>query len=228
MRAEAGRAKAEGKLIPVKTTDVAYADIPLPFGEMHTENVGSTELIRAAIVAQLAKPAVSQSPFWQITSTFKYQALTWIGIVGSAITVFSNLSGVLGLADWAKEIVANWHAWTQIVWGVAFIYMGVTVPKYITTIMSFIVFTTILVVGVNLSAPSELLYLLDRVMKKVGSIVIAGVLLIFVSLFGIVAVIYLTGTTTLEHLTAVESNNLGGGNMVMDNSLYHRLFDVFR
>jgi hypothetical protein len=206
VRAEAGRAKAEGKLIPVKTTDVAYADIPLPFGEMHTENVGSTELIRAAIVAQLAKPAVSQSPFWQITSTFKYQALTWIGIVGSAITVFSNLSGVLGLADWAKEIVANWHVWTQIVWGVAFIYMGVTVPKYITTIMSFIVFTTILVVGVNLSAPAESRES-DRVMKKVG-IVIAGVLLIFVSLFGIVAVIYLTGTTTLEHLTAVESKTL--------------------
>src|SRR6476469_7759392 len=46
VRAEAGAAKKEGKLIPVKTADVAYADIPLPFGEMHTENVGSTELGR--------------------------------------------------------------------------------------------------------------------------------------------------------------------------------------
>ena len=53
VRAEAGHAKKEGKLIPVKTTDVAYGDIPLPFGEMHTENIGSTELIRAAVVAQL-------------------------------------------------------------------------------------------------------------------------------------------------------------------------------
>ena len=90
-------------------------------------------------------------------------------------------------------------------WGVAFIYMGVTVPKYITTIMSFIVFTTILVAGVN--CPHQLNREFDRVMKKVG-IVITGVLLIFVSLFGIVAVIYLTGTTTLEHLTAVESKTL--------------------
>src|SRR6266850_3153815 len=72
VRAEAGRAKADGKLIPVKTADVSYADIPLPFGEMHTENVGSTDLIRAAIVAQLSKPTVQQSPFWQLTSTFKY------------------------------------------------------------------------------------------------------------------------------------------------------------
>src|SRR5262247_869661 len=38
VRAEAGRAKAEGKLIPVKTSELIYTDIPLPFGEMHTEN----------------------------------------------------------------------------------------------------------------------------------------------------------------------------------------------
>jgi hypothetical protein len=35
VRAESGRAKADGKLIPVKTADVTYPDIPLPFGEMH-------------------------------------------------------------------------------------------------------------------------------------------------------------------------------------------------
>jgi hypothetical protein len=54
VRAEAGRAKADGTLIPVKTPDLTYADIPLPFGEMHTENVGSTDLIRAAVVATRA------------------------------------------------------------------------------------------------------------------------------------------------------------------------------
>src|SRR5262247_1372781 len=37
VRAEAGRAKADGKLIPVKTSELTYADIPLPFGEMHIE-----------------------------------------------------------------------------------------------------------------------------------------------------------------------------------------------
>jgi hypothetical protein len=62
VRAEAGQAKADGKLISVKTPEVAYADIPLPIGEMHTENVGSTDLIRAAIIAQLAKPPVTPSP----------------------------------------------------------------------------------------------------------------------------------------------------------------------
>src|ERR1700680_1974808 len=54
VRAEAGRAKAEGKLIPVKTPALTYADIPLPFGEMHTESTSALDLIRAAVVAQLA------------------------------------------------------------------------------------------------------------------------------------------------------------------------------
>ena len=106
VRAEAGRAKADGKLIPVKTPDVAYGDIPLPFGEMHTENVGSTDLIKAAIVAQLAKPATQVSPVWQITGLLKYQILTWIGIIGTAITLFTTLKDALDLADWARDLVA--------------------------------------------------------------------------------------------------------------------------
>jgi len=80
--AEAGRAKADGKLIPVKTPDVAYADIPLPFGEMHTENVASTDLIRAAVVAQLAKPAVQPTAGALLTKGFKWELLTWWGIIG--------------------------------------------------------------------------------------------------------------------------------------------------
>jgi hypothetical protein len=151
VRAEAGRAKAEGKLIPVKTPELTYGDIPLPFGEMHTENISSTELIRAAIVGQLAKPAVTPSTFWQITNTFKFQILTWIGIVGSAITLFANLKGVLDLADWARELVAHWHDWTQMFWGWLFSWTGIKVPREFVPLISFIASVAILVTGVNLS-----------------------------------------------------------------------------
>ncbi len=113
VRAEAGRAKADGKLIPVKTPDVAYADIPLPFGEMHTENVGSSDLIRAAVVAQLAKPMVEPSAWALLTKGAKYELLTWVGIVGGALTLFGNLSSVLKLADWARNLVLNWKEWTH-------------------------------------------------------------------------------------------------------------------
>jgi hypothetical protein len=149
VRAEAGRAKADGKLVPLKTSELTYADMPLPFGEMHIENVTSTELIRAAIVAQLSKPASLQAPFWQVTGTFKYQVLTWVGIVGSAITVFANLQGVLDLADWASELVSHWHEWNQIIWGWVFSLIRVKLPRPLVPLISFSVFTAILIVGVN-------------------------------------------------------------------------------
>jgi hypothetical protein len=151
VRAEAGRAKADGKLIPVKASELTYADIPLPFGEMHTENVTSTELIRAAIVAQLSKPALPQAPFWQITRMFEYQALTWVGIVGTAITVFANLQGVLNLADWASELVNHWHEWNHIIWGWVFNWVGIKLPKVLVPVLSFSLFTTMLIAGVNLA-----------------------------------------------------------------------------
>jgi TIR domain len=149
VRAEAGAAKAQGKLIPVKTADVAYGDIPLPFGEMHTENVGSKDLIRAAIVAQLTKPATPKSPFWQITSTFKYQVLTWIGIIGTAITLFANISGILNLADWARVVVRHWHDWTELFWGWVFGLFNVNLPRELVPIISFVVFVAFLIVGLN-------------------------------------------------------------------------------
>src|SRR4029077_20637932 len=113
VRAEAGTAKAQSKLIPVKTPDVAYGDIPLPFGEMHTENVGSTDLVRAAVVAQLAKPTVEPSGWALLGKGFKYELLTWVGIVGGALTLFGNLDTALKLADWAHVLVENWKEWTH-------------------------------------------------------------------------------------------------------------------
>jgi hypothetical protein len=139
VRAEAGRAKAEGKLIPVKTDGLSYTDI------------ASTDLIRAAVVAQLSKPLVPQSSFRQITNTFKYQVLTWIGIVGSAITLFANLSGVLHLADWARELVARWQDWNHIIWNWLFGLIKVSLPRVLVPLFSFTAFALILVVGVNLS-----------------------------------------------------------------------------
>ena len=193
VRAEAGRAKAEGKLIPVKTPELTYADIPLPCGEMHTENVASTDLIRGTIVAQLAKPTIPVSQFSQITGLFKYQVLTWIGIVGSAITLFANLNGVLRLAHWAEDLVKHWHEWNQIIWRWAFSWIGVEVPRDIVPFISFMLFTIILIAGANLSVwtggtasvkPQSVM----PVMRKVGVFAL-GVLLYLV---GIVAYSWLT------------------------------------
>src|SRR5262245_24016704 len=147
VRAEAGRAKADGKLIPVKTADVPYADIPLPFGEMHTENLEASELIRAAVVAQLAKPAVEPSAVALLTKGFKWELLTWVGIVGGALTLFTNLSAVLKVADWARVLVQHWKEWTHAFWLWTFGWLGIHVPPQWTPILSFLLFWSLLTIG---------------------------------------------------------------------------------
>jgi hypothetical protein len=139
VRAEAGRAKADGKLIPVKDR-VSYGDIPLPFGEMHTEDLAKRELIRAAVVAQLAKPAVHPSALWLAGRTLRYQVLTWVGIVGGGITLFTNLQGVLNLADWARWLAIAWHNWTEAFWQTAFGWLGISFPRQLAPLLTFIAF----------------------------------------------------------------------------------------
>src|SRR5262245_45935900 len=103
VRSEAGR--AQGRLIPVKLPHLVYEDLPPPFDVLHTENVGEEDKIKAAVVAQLAKPAVEPTAWGLLTKGFRYELLTWVGIVGGALTLFTNLSGVLKLADWARVLV---------------------------------------------------------------------------------------------------------------------------
>jgi hypothetical protein len=150
VRAEAGRAKADGKLIPVKSPDVGYPEIPLPFGEMHTENITSTDLIRAAIVSLLTKPATPAPPFWQLTSAFRGEFLTWCGIVGGALTLFTNLRGVVDLARWAAVLVQYWHDWAAEFWSFLFGWIGIRIPRELAPIFSFTVFSAMLMMGTNL------------------------------------------------------------------------------
>jgi hypothetical protein len=147
VRAEAERANAKGKLIPVKTSELTYADIPLPFGEMHTEDIASTDLIRAAIVAQLAKPAVEPTAWTLLTKAFKYELLTWLGIIGGVLTLFTNISATLKLADWARLLVDNWKQWTHAFWLWVFGWLGIHLPPAWTPLLSFLVFGTFLAMG---------------------------------------------------------------------------------
>lgn len=150
VRAEAGRAKTDSKLIPVKVPSLNYADIPLPFGEMHTENITDTPLIRAAVVAQLAKPAVEPSTLWLATKTLRLQILTWVGIVGGSITIFTNLRGILQLADWARWLVTHWHEWMQTLWTGLFGWLGIHIPPLLVPALSFATFAAMLVIGTML------------------------------------------------------------------------------
>src|SRR5262249_54390781 len=58
--------------------------------------------------------------------------------------------GVLNLADWARELVAHWHEWTQMIWGWVFALINIKLPEVMVPMISFGVFAIMLVMGVNL------------------------------------------------------------------------------
>src|SRR5262249_13953251 len=145
VRSEAGR--GQGKLIPVKLEHLTYKDLPPPFDVLHTENVSEDDKIRAAVVAQLAKPAVEPSAVALLTKGFKYEVLTWVGIVGGALTLFTNLGAVLKLADWARVLVQHWKEWTHAFWVWAFGWLGIHLPPEWTPVLSFLLFGSLLTIG---------------------------------------------------------------------------------
>ena len=147
VRSEAGRAQADRKLIPVKLEHLTYKDLPPPFDVLHTENVTEDDKIRAAVVAQLAKPEVQPSAVALLTKGFKYEVLTWVGIVGGALTLFTNLGAVLKLADWARVLVQGWKEWTHAFWLWAFSWLGIHLPPVWTPVLSFLLFVSALTVG---------------------------------------------------------------------------------
>src|SRR5262249_25388952 len=114
---------------------------------LHTENVSENDKIKAAVVAQLAKPAVEPSAVALLTKGFKYELLTWFGIFGGALTLFGHISSVLTLADWARLLVQNWKEWTQTFWLWAFSSLGIHLPPEWAPVLSFLLFGSLLTIG---------------------------------------------------------------------------------
>src|SRR5262249_971673 len=147
VQSEAGRAHADRKLIPVKAKGLAYKDIPPPFDNMHIENLNERDKILGAGVAPLAKPEGEPSALSTATRTLPLQLLTWAGIVGGSLTLFSNLRGLIGLADWMRWIIEHWHEWSRIFWTTLFGWLGIHIPPIAVPSLSFVLFLSLLVTG---------------------------------------------------------------------------------
>jgi TIR domain len=147
VRSEAGRAQDDRKLIPVKLSHLEYRDLPPPFDVLHTENLNEDDKICSAITSQLAKPSVESTAAVLLAKGAKSELLTWIGIVGGALTLFTNLSGVLKLADWAQFLIQNWRTWTREFWLQAFGWLGIHLAPAWTPALSFLLFCSLLIAG---------------------------------------------------------------------------------
>jgi hypothetical protein len=120
---EADRAHADRKLIPVKARGVSYRDIPPPFDNMHIENLDDREKILGAVVAQLAKPEAQPSTLQRVSKIARYELLSWFGIAGAALTLVTNMKGLLTLARWVAQLFDSWTRILNFVWRHVFFFL---------------------------------------------------------------------------------------------------------
>jgi hypothetical protein len=82
-------------------------------------------------------------------------SLSWVGITGGAITVFSNLETLFKLADWAGWLVNTWRRWLTFVWDFLLVRFpfDLTVSTRFQMTMAFMIICV--AVGARLSMPRE-------------------------------------------------------------------------
>lgn len=81
---------------------------------------------------------------------FRHSILTWLGILGGALTLLSNLQGILDLAKWADWFVQKWaELVTPIVSGLVALF-GVRVSIEATAMIAMALFVSIIAVGARI------------------------------------------------------------------------------
>lgn len=112
VQSEAGRALRDQKLIPVRSVGIEYKDIPPPFDNVHTVALNNRAQILAAVTGQLAKPAAG-APRWKV---LRFEFLTWLGVIGGAITLITNINGIIKLSNFLQWLITNWSSLLKYLW----------------------------------------------------------------------------------------------------------------
>ena len=214
VRAEAGQARAVEKLIPLKTAEIGYDQIPLPFGELQTQPLDSFQRIKEAITSQLTKPQLTSSGLVIISASMRNSLLMWFGVVGIALTLFSGLRGVLTLADWAKVLVEFWHQWLHDAWTWLLHWVGLVPPRPVTAAFSFALFGVSLAVAARRDANAtfgqwkSLHSVAGRLDKEIGLLIVAAAIAAFAA-YGSVSKIDLGGPFVFTGVREGEVSSFG-------------------
>jgi hypothetical protein len=82
--------------------------------------------------------------------------LSWLGVLGGALTLFSSLQAVIDLADWALWLAMNWKAWMRHLGGAVFGTAAVrNDPGFLLVDLPFALFVLMIAVGSRLSATND-------------------------------------------------------------------------
>ena len=85
-----------------------------------------------------------------MVQTFKHSVLTWLGILGGALTLLSNLQDILDLAKWADWLILKWRELvTPVVSGVIEVF-GIRVSIVATSMIAMALFVSFIAVGARI------------------------------------------------------------------------------
>lgn len=103
---------------------------------------------RGGVMAETFRGYFKAAP---ATANVRDALLTWFGIVGGAITLFTNLRGLIALADWMKVLADAWKEWSHAIWRWLFSWVGIDLPPEWAPVLSFAVFLTSMIAGTYLA-----------------------------------------------------------------------------
>lgn len=82
--------------------------------------------------------------------TFKHSILTWLGILGGALTLISNLQGILDLAKWADWLILKWRELiTPLISGLIELF-GIRVSVSANSMIAMALFVSFIAVGARI------------------------------------------------------------------------------
>ncbi|TAV82958.1 hypothetical protein ELI24_39060 [Rhizobium ruizarguesonis] len=85
-----------------------------------------------------------------MAQAFKHSILTWLGILGGALTLLSNLQDILDLAKWADWLILKWQGLvTPVVSGLIEIF-GVRVSVDATSMIAMALFVCFIALGARI------------------------------------------------------------------------------
>lgn len=149
VQSEAGRALADHKLVPVRSSEIEYSEIPPPFENRHTLKLSQLEQILVAVAAPLAKPA-APGQHWKV---LRYEVLLWIAALTGAITLTNLVSGMVKLSNAATALLTNWSALLQRFWH-AVLFFKVEVSAYDAELLTICLLLTTAVFSASLPHPT--------------------------------------------------------------------------
>lgn len=179
VRAEAAIGMDDSKLVPIQHASLHLRDLRPPFNVLHSVPIDDELAVLAAVEKQVRTP----TPIWVgLKSTYR-EMLMFLGALGAAITIFTNLEGLIRLANWASWVRHYWNFYFGSFYSWLASLINVEFPRELTGMVTYVLLITFSVLGVRMKYRGNLQETSDRELKHGSSIAIAVIIFLAMALY---------------------------------------------